>query len=405
MVAAWVEAPWLALDVESTGVGRWRDLVVEVATALVEPDGTVGETFCTIVDPGVEIPAEAAAIHGITTDRARAEGVPTCDAIAEVARRMIEHGFRPSVLFNAGFDIPMLAAEAERHRIEFPVYAPVLDPFLVDKMVDPYRPGSRKLVDVAAHYGVDLSAEDAHGALADCIAAARVMRRIVEEHPEIARHTLGSVYIRQVRGHERWRESFVDYKRINQDPMFYASPGWPIPSDGVPVKLEVLQGSGEAASRASADDAAGAAPSPDTSPGVAGEGPAAAGGSTGEVAADARQADAATEPVLVTLSVETVGKFGTKVLRPLDDGSPGVTDRVKRLRHAVAFAAVQKRSLNDCEGRELHEVYQRLVDIRDGRMLVEPDDDGVWLVMVKADGEPDNRVYVPWSAIEEQAVA
>lgn len=402
MTASWVTEPWLALDVESSGIDRWRDRVVEVAAALVAPDGTVGDTYRTIVDPGIDIPDEAAAIHGITTERARAEGVPTEVALKEVAERLLTHGFRPSIAFNAGFDMPMLAAEAERHRIEFPVWAPMLDPFLVDKMVDKYRKGSRKLVAVAAHYGVELSDEDAHGALADAVAAARVMRAIVERHPEIARHTLGSVYIRQVRGFERWRLSFVEHKQ-KDDPSFYVAPGWPIPTDGVPAPLQVVkdEGSGEADSRETSDGSLGAGnTSPVQAPGVAGEGPA-SGGSTGEVAAEASRADAATEPVpRRTLTVADVGRLGTKVFRPMVGDERGVTARVERLRHALAWATCEKRSLNDCDAPELHRVYQRLLDIQEGRLAVEVDETGVSFDMAEGPG-----VHVRWSTVEPEAVS
>ena len=49
---------------------------------------------------------------------------------------------------------------------------PVLDPRVLDKHIDPYRRGGRKLTDLCAHYKVAL--DGAHSADADAIAACRV---------------------------------------------------------------------------------------------------------------------------------------------------------------------------------------------------------------------------------------
>lgn len=238
MPQLWTADPWLAIDTETTGVDVFADRVVEVAAVLVHSDGTLGDTYTAIVNPGVEVPEEAAAVHGITTGRTLDEGLPPAAVLTELADRIFAHGHRPVVMFNARFDWPLLLAEAERHGVDFPVFAPVLDPFLIDKMMDQYRKGGRKLVAVAQHYAVELDEADAHGALADAIAAARVMRAIVDRYPQVANHTLASAYLRQVRGFERWREGFVDWKHRNGDPDFDEPPGWPVPAvvnGGVPV--------------------------------------------------------------------------------------------------------------------------------------------------------------------------
>ncbi len=135
----------------------------------------------------------------------------------------------PVCMYNARFDWPILISEAERHGIEFPAFAPILDPYLIDRMVDRYRKGKRQLTVVADHYGVELG-DAAHGALADCVAGAKVMRELLRKFPEIGEHTLAHVYMRQIRGHEVQRESFVDYMRRAKDPGFDTPPGWPIPA-------------------------------------------------------------------------------------------------------------------------------------------------------------------------------
>lgn len=233
----WTTRPFVCVDTETTGVNWLEDRIVEVGVAIVRPDSAVDLSFTAIVDPGIEIPDAAAEIHGITTDRARAEGIPTLDAVQRVAEIIFDFASGPDgmpiCMYNAKFDWPLLICEAERHGLEFPAFAPILDPMLIDKMVDRFRKGSRKLVDTAALYGVELG-DDAHGALADCIASGRVMHELIRRYPAVGEHTLADVYMRQVRGAEEQRESFVDYRRRTSDPGFDIPPGWPIPA-GVSV--------------------------------------------------------------------------------------------------------------------------------------------------------------------------
>lgn len=227
----WTERPFLCLDTETTGINPFEDRIVQVAAVEVLADGSTANEWSTIVDPGIEIPDAAALIHGISTSKAMADGIAPSEAIGIVADRIFRHGaYAPVVMFNARFDWPILLSEAERHGVDFPVIAPVLDPYLIDRMVDRWRTGKRKLVDVSRVYEVTLEEADAHGALADAIAAGRVMRQILGRYPAIAEHTLAGVYVRQVIGAEEDRLRFVDWKRRNSDPAFDSPAGWPIPA-------------------------------------------------------------------------------------------------------------------------------------------------------------------------------
>lgn len=228
--------PLLCIDTETTGVNPAECRIVEVACVDVLPDGTATNAWSTIVDPGVDIPAEAVAVHKISTSRAVAEGVEPKVALEHVAQRIFEHidtwGMNEAaiVMYNATFDWPLILAEAERHgAIDVPAFAAILDPLLIDRKVDKYRKGSRKLVDVAAHYKVELSAEDAHGAAADAAASGRVMWRIVEAWPHLSDYSLAMLWMRQVRAHEEWRFGLVDYLR-RSDPDADIAPGWPLPA-------------------------------------------------------------------------------------------------------------------------------------------------------------------------------
>ena len=62
----------LSFDLETTSANPRTARIV--TSALVRIDGSEISASETLADPGVEIPEEAAAVHGITTEHARAEG-------------------------------------------------------------------------------------------------------------------------------------------------------------------------------------------------------------------------------------------------------------------------------------------------------------------------------------------
>lgn len=231
----WYLNPLLCLDTETTGIDPFSCRIVEVACVTVMPDGEPLNGWSTIVDPGVEIPAGASAVHGITDSRAATEGVTPKDAIERVATAIHQHldtwglMHAPLIMFNVRFDWTLLLTEAERHGVEIPPFAGLLDPMLIDRRVDRYRKGGRKLVDVARHYGVTLSDDDAHGGLADATAAGRVMRKILEKHPILCDYSLSTLWLRQVKAHEDWRSGLEDHLRRTKDPDTEIPAGWPLP--------------------------------------------------------------------------------------------------------------------------------------------------------------------------------
>ncbi|MCA1943131.1 MAG: 3'-5' exonuclease, partial [Yonghaparkia sp.] len=71
-------------DLETTGVDVRTARIVTACVAVLDASGAVVARRDWLADPGVEIPEGAAAIHGITTERARAEGRPAAEVVAEV---------------------------------------------------------------------------------------------------------------------------------------------------------------------------------------------------------------------------------------------------------------------------------------------------------------------------------
>ena len=83
IVGAWPTGEVLGLDFETTGIDRFNDVPVSYALVSVV-EGVVVRSWSGLIDPGREIPLEATAVHGISTERARAEGMPLRAAISLV---------------------------------------------------------------------------------------------------------------------------------------------------------------------------------------------------------------------------------------------------------------------------------------------------------------------------------
>jgi DNA polymerase-3 subunit epsilon len=169
----WWQGRMAAFDVETTGVDVEEARIVTAAVVLVG-GGLVPEPMTLLVDPGIEIPEEATAVHGVTTEKARADGLPARNALTglrAVLEVAIEAGY-PLVCFNARFDLTVLDRELRRHRLAPLPPVRVIDPLVLDKHLDRYRRGSRKLDAICEHRGAVL--DDAHEAASDALAAARL---------------------------------------------------------------------------------------------------------------------------------------------------------------------------------------------------------------------------------------
>lgn len=199
-------------DLETTGVDVAEDRIVSAHVGLLGPDGVVRRSRAWLADPGVEIPAEASAVHGISTEHAREHGRPIGDVVSEIVetlRAVFAAGY-PVVAYNAPFDFSMLRHEAIRHGIT-PIDdpSPVIDPLVLDKFVDRYRPGKRTLSIVAEHYAVPL--DDAHDASADAVAAGRVALALASRFAPALPRTAGELHTKQIGWARAQAESLTEY--------------------------------------------------------------------------------------------------------------------------------------------------------------------------------------------------
>ena len=157
----------------------------------------------------------SAAVHGFTTERIRAEGRKDArEAIFQISQKLDAYDRQgiPIAIQNAPFDLTLMDREMRRHGFGDLFRAPrfVIDGLVIDKSVDKYRKGSRKLVDMAAHYGVPVS-ENAHDAREDCLMAGRLALKLLE-HPKLKPLTLAQIHSKTRASKAEQSSSFRDYK-------------------------------------------------------------------------------------------------------------------------------------------------------------------------------------------------
>jgi DNA polymerase III subunit epsilon len=234
--SSWALGPMCAWDTETTGTDPEQARIVTSAVVTIRP-GEPKAVVEWLVDPGVQIPDAAAEIHGVTTEKARAAGVPAAgavDAICEALAAAVVEGL-PLVIFNAAYDLTLLDRECRRHDLatleertdRAGVGLFVVDPFVLDRKVDKYRKGKRTLGAVAAHYNVVLSEEEAHTAFGDCLATARVAYKLASTYPKVAAMPLPALHEFQKEAHFEWAEGFEQYLR-RKDADAVVDRSWPM---------------------------------------------------------------------------------------------------------------------------------------------------------------------------------
>jgi DNA polymerase-3 subunit epsilon len=225
--------PWFeslaVFDLETTGIDVESSRIVSANVSVLDAAGAVVERHDWLADPGVEIPVGASAVHGITTERARAEGRPAAVVVAEIVATLtdvLSRGLAVTI-YNAPYDLTLLHRESVRHGV-IPLHepAPIIDPLVLDKVVDRYRKGKRTLEAAAAVYGVALT--DAHDAGADAVAAGRVAQAIAARYPAEMAIESAVLHANQIGWALDSAASFQEYMRRTRDPEFVARGTWPI---------------------------------------------------------------------------------------------------------------------------------------------------------------------------------
>ncbi|AQW55249.1 exonuclease domain-containing protein [Streptomyces violaceusniger] len=228
----WHKGRFCAFDLETTGIDVEADRVV-TAAAYGLGGGEPVEPHEWMVDPGVEIPAEATAVHGISTEEAQTKGEPAPGAVDHIADVLAGYARSGGTIVghNLSYDLTLLDRELRRYALqplvdrlgETPLH--VIDTRVLDTHADQFRKrpsktqGPRQLITLAQVYELPWDDEAAHGCAYDAVVAARVAYRIGtlahtprEEWPE---------RIRDVR-----RPRYADFRDVTVSELHAAQIEW-----------------------------------------------------------------------------------------------------------------------------------------------------------------------------------
>ena len=168
-----LKRPIVFFDLETTGVDTAKDRIVEISMVKVMPDGEqIVKTRK--LNPGIHIPAEATAIHGITD-----EDVRDCPTFAQVAKSL-EQFIRGCDFGGFNSNLPVLVEEFLRAGVDVD--------FKRRRFVDVqnifHKKEQRTLV-AAYKFYCDKDLEDAHSAEADTLATYEVLMAQLERYPDL----------------------------------------------------------------------------------------------------------------------------------------------------------------------------------------------------------------------------
>ena len=173
-----LERPLAVLDLETTGIDAKTDRIVEVSVLKLSPGGGFDHRTRR-VNPGVPIPPEATAVHGISDDDVA--DMPTFRAIAPGLARYLDGcdlcGF--NIL---RYDLRLLAAEYNRVGVPFPVAG--------RKVIDAchiFHQRERRDLTAAYKFYCGLDHEGAHGAAADVLATLAILDAQVSRYGDLPR--------------------------------------------------------------------------------------------------------------------------------------------------------------------------------------------------------------------------
>jgi DNA polymerase-3 subunit epsilon len=159
----------IVLDTETTGLDPLRgDRLVEIGCVEIFNRMPTGQSYHVYINPERDMPAEAFAVHGLST-----EFLATKPLFTEVVDEFLAFiADAPLVIHNASFDISFINAELERIKRSAIPRDRLVDTLLLARRKHPGV--SNRLDDLCSRYAIDNSHRTKHGALLDAELLAEV---------------------------------------------------------------------------------------------------------------------------------------------------------------------------------------------------------------------------------------
>ena len=171
-----LKRPIIFFDLETTGTDHARDRIVELAFVKILPDGC-RETLTRRINPGIPIPPEVSAIHGITD-----EDVKNSPPFKQVANTLYDwmKGCDLGGYNSSKFDLPLLAEEFLRAGVD----VDFTERHMVDVQQIFFKMEARTLAAAYSFY-CSKQLENAHSAEADINATIEVLEAQLERYADI----------------------------------------------------------------------------------------------------------------------------------------------------------------------------------------------------------------------------
>jgi len=177
-----LDRPIAFIDVETTGRNPYSGRIVELSILRISPDGNE-EYKSHRINPGIPIPEEAIAVHGITDADVAEE--PPFRQYARGIRDFLE-GCDISGFNVINFDLPCLEAEFARSNVDFSREGR----YLIDSMVIFHQREPRNLQAAYLKYcGKEM--ENAHSAKEDARASSEILDGQLDMYQDLPRDAAG----------------------------------------------------------------------------------------------------------------------------------------------------------------------------------------------------------------------
>lgn len=168
--------PLAFFDLETTGLNISKDKIIEIAILKVYPDQRE-ERYVKRINPGIPIPAESQAIHGISD--ADVKDCPTFDKLVHEISSFI--GDADLAGYNSNkFDIPFLLEEFLRLGVELEMEN--------RKFIDVqtiFHKMEQRTLGAAYRFYCQKEIEHAHSAEADIVATFEVLKAQLDRYPDL----------------------------------------------------------------------------------------------------------------------------------------------------------------------------------------------------------------------------
>jgi DNA polymerase-3 subunit epsilon len=224
----WRDRPWVGFDLETTG--RDQSSARIVTAAIVDTNDLAG-SYAWLVNPGMPIPPESTAVHGITDDDVRMGGRESAVACSEIASQLRRHWESGGcvVAYNAQYDFTVLMHELRRHDCPNLMIGPVLDPLVLWRGVEKYRKGKKRLADAVERFGVPQNTKE-HDAMADAVATLAVMRQLADHEglTAVDAWSVSEIMALQRAWHRQWAEDFAAWFTQRGQDASGVDPEWPV---------------------------------------------------------------------------------------------------------------------------------------------------------------------------------